>query len=603
MIDLFKIKEDFSFMVKEAEPWTLTQFVMWLDLKLSEFKTKGYMVLDHNVKTKPKWLEEDTITSDIAPPPAPCRNCNSSSSTGHAGHAGRDVGQYYSDIHASQPVHQLNAASRIKDKAQQKSTDESENIRGEVGIIDLSHGEMQNRVNNNNFRQNSNQNSAISQSANLRQIPSQGYLKQKIQTASIQRQEKRARTEVIEIDGSSPTEKMFSSNRQEIGKTSTPIVRRAGQLLQKAKNRQALSTGTAIYTSTTTTLTPTFSSSFSSQSTRTASSNRNFALGAPPVSSFLAPPMSSSAFSVSPVTGSQSLDDIIAETVQAVSGQCRLSTEVPPSSQSFSPEPKLPDSSSVKRQTSFQDTTSSNPLSAPTVFPGLSISPNSFSQMVDGQAVPVALHANIDNISRDLSQVSAPSGSNATEVKMETDLNASISDSFSTDAATLQTSLLDTSTDSSLSFQDTSHTSHGPVEPGGVPRPGLIDTETAKAYQMVELVTGSGVYVYDKTISQAFKVGTERDTGTYSGEKMARYLLNVFWSRKDLVGATLSKAGRGKKILNQQIIEAILVFCTSYGRHSRPKVRKAVCDYICIATWRAKQKLLKNSKTYHEKQF
>ena len=45
MIDLFKIKEDFSFLVKEAEPWTLTQFVMWLDLKLSEFKTKGYMIL------------------------------------------------------------------------------------------------------------------------------------------------------------------------------------------------------------------------------------------------------------------------------------------------------------------------------------------------------------------------------------------------------------------------------------------------------------------------------------------------------------------------------------------------------------------------------
>lgn len=590
MIDLFKIKEDFSFMVKEAEPWTLTQFVMWLDLKLSEFKTKGYMVLDHNVKTKPKWLEEDTITSDIAPPPAPCRNCHSSSSTG------RDVGQYYSDIHASQPVHQLNAASRIKDKAQQKSTDESENIRGEVGIIDLSHGEMQNRVNNNNFRQNSNQNSAISQSANLRQIPSQGYLKQRSlsnPSVSIPRQEKRARTEVIEIDGSSPTEKMFSSNRQEIGKTSTPIVRRAGQLLQKAKNRQALSTGTAIYTSTTTTLTPTFSSSFSSQSTRTASSNRNFALGAPPVSSYLAPPMSSSAFSVSPVTGSQSLDDIIAETVQAVSGQCILSTEVPPSSQSFSIEQKLPDSSSVKHQTSFQDTNSSNQLSSQTVFPGMSISPNSFSQMVDGQAVPVALHANIDNISRDLSQVSAPSGSNATEVKMETDLNASTSDSFSTDAATLPSSLLDTSTDSSISFQDTSHTSQGPVEPGGVPRPGLIETETAKAYQMVELVTGSGVYVYDKTISQAFKVGTERDSGTYSGEKMARYLLNVFWSRKDLVGATLSKAGRGKKILNQQIIEAILDFCSVNSRHSRGKVRHCIATSITSATCQAKQKIKK----------
>jgi hypothetical protein len=45
MIDLCRIKEDFSVLVKEAQPWTLTQFVMWLDLKLSEFKIKGYMVL------------------------------------------------------------------------------------------------------------------------------------------------------------------------------------------------------------------------------------------------------------------------------------------------------------------------------------------------------------------------------------------------------------------------------------------------------------------------------------------------------------------------------------------------------------------------------
>jgi hypothetical protein len=51
---------------------------------------------------------------------------------------------------------------------------------------------------------------------------------------------------------------------------------------------------------------------------------------------------------------------------------------------------------------------------------------------------------------------------------------------------------------------------------------------------MVELINGSGVYVFEKTISQAFKVGTEHQTGTYSGEKMARYLLNVFWSRKEL---------------------------------------------------------------------
>lgn len=78
--------------------------------------------------------------------------------------------------------------------------------------------------------------------------------------------------------------------------------------------------------------------------------------------------------------------------------------------------------------------------------------------------------------------------------------------------------------------------------------------------QMVELVNGSGVYVYEKTVAQTFNVGSESQTGTYNGEKMARFLLNVFWTRKELIGATLSKSGklRGKKILNQQIIEAIL---------------------------------------------
>ena len=100
--------------------------------------------------------------------------------------------------------------------------------------------------------------------------------------------------------------------------------------------------------------------------------------------------------------------------------------------------------------------------------------------------------------------------------------------------------------------------------------------------------------MYDKTISQAFKVGAERETGTYSGEKMARYLLNVFWSRKDLVGATLSKAGRGKKILNQQIIEAILDFCEGNSHHARTKARTAMNNSITSITWHAKQRMKMN---------
>ena len=59
MIDLCKIKEDFSGLVKEAQPWTLTQFVMWLDLKLSEFKIKGYMVLGMLIALKKGYEDEN----------------------------------------------------------------------------------------------------------------------------------------------------------------------------------------------------------------------------------------------------------------------------------------------------------------------------------------------------------------------------------------------------------------------------------------------------------------------------------------------------------------------------------------------------------------
>ncbi|KAJ8307159.1 hypothetical protein KUTeg_015243 [Tegillarca granosa] len=79
MIDLWKVKENFSSLVVETEPWTLAQFVMWLDLKISEYKIKGFMVLDHNNTTKPRWMSPDTDTdpeTDIAPQPPPCRKCD-----------------------------------------------------------------------------------------------------------------------------------------------------------------------------------------------------------------------------------------------------------------------------------------------------------------------------------------------------------------------------------------------------------------------------------------------------------------------------------------------------------------------------------------------
>ncbi|GAB1611132.1 probable serine/threonine-protein kinase DDB_G0282963 [Argonauta hians] len=46
-LDLHTVKEDFADMVQKVQPWTLSQFVMWLDLKVAEYKVHGYMILDY----------------------------------------------------------------------------------------------------------------------------------------------------------------------------------------------------------------------------------------------------------------------------------------------------------------------------------------------------------------------------------------------------------------------------------------------------------------------------------------------------------------------------------------------------------------------------
>ncbi|CAC5395638.1 unnamed protein product [Mytilus coruscus] len=44
--DLVDVKQLFSNMMKRVQPWILSHFIMWLDLKIAEYKVLGYMVLD-----------------------------------------------------------------------------------------------------------------------------------------------------------------------------------------------------------------------------------------------------------------------------------------------------------------------------------------------------------------------------------------------------------------------------------------------------------------------------------------------------------------------------------------------------------------------------
>ncbi|XP_060086290.1 dentin sialophosphoprotein-like isoform X7 [Ylistrum balloti] len=128
------------------------------------------------------------------------------------------------------------------------------------------------------------------------------------------------------------------------------------------------------------------------------------------------------------------------------------------------------------------------------------------------------------------------------------------------------------------------------------PRPGIIDAETAKSFQMVELVPSSGVYLYQDQLVDALKTGLEQDqTLERSGEKMARYLLGVFYTSRQLIGTTLSCGTSSKRLLNPVVTESIITFCLLHGRHKRGPVKTAMASKISAATFKAKHAI-----AYHD---
>lgn len=69
MLDLGIVKKDFTSLMGNIHPWMLSHFVMWLDIKVAEYKVYGHMVLDDTPNDTPKWLrgqksQEETDTSN-----------------------------------------------------------------------------------------------------------------------------------------------------------------------------------------------------------------------------------------------------------------------------------------------------------------------------------------------------------------------------------------------------------------------------------------------------------------------------------------------------------------------------------------------------------
>lgn len=366
----------------------------------SDIKYKiPFSLPDHHTKTKPKWIAEEDTTSDVAPIPATCRQCKKPTNDG----------TFYSDLQASPASHRT-----VSREPNLQQMDESESVRGEVGIIDLSHAENGRRNNSTRIRH---QDTEILRPKNYQSSSN----RDKPTNAIVDRDKLRQET-VIEIDPSSPTEKMFITST-DINKTSTPVSSRPSQ---KSKNRPPppLALGTAIYTQASSSTTPTFSSSYISSIPRISApslSNRKYALGAPPL----------------PVSISSSLDEMIAQAAQfneinnqsladvakRNQSQINIDTHQQPSNQEVEQHPvQTSFDEHHPVQTSF---TKQQPVKT-------SLSEqNIYSQTsTSSSAVPVALHANIDNISRDISQSSAHSSTDTLEIKIESEVDNSISDSF-----------------------------------------------------------------------------------------------------------------------------------------------------------------------------
>ncbi|XP_060080855.1 uncharacterized protein LOC132560210 [Ylistrum balloti] len=134
--------------------------------------------------------------------------------------------------------------------------------------------------------------------------------------------------------------------------------------------------------------------------------------------------------------------------------------------------------------------------------------------------------------------------------------------------------------------------------PSSLPRRGYVDPEIAAKCQMVELVPGSKVYVYQSDKDMAMKHGVDRRMSAQQGQtvrdgtKMARYVMSLFWSEKELIGRTITPTPRNKELvpLDINLLSTILDFCISVSSNTRAQVKEALRNKVTAANTRAKFK-------------
>ncbi|XP_062593936.1 uncharacterized protein LOC134255432 isoform X3 [Saccostrea cucullata] len=116
-----------------------------------------------------------------------------------------------------------------------------------------------------------------------------------------------------------------------------------------------------------------------------------------------------------------------------------------------------------------------------------------------------------------------------------------------------------------------------------MPRPGVWDVNEARNYGMVELAPNTSVCLYQKQYEIAMnKIKFNEKTQSRDGTPAARYLLSTFYSKSELVNATIRNTDsdcnvyQGYVPLNKSIIYAIEVFCFQHSDSTMAETHSAL---------------------------
>ncbi|KAJ8317209.1 hypothetical protein KUTeg_005113 [Tegillarca granosa] len=99
----------------------------------------------------------------------------------------------------------------------------------------------------------------------------------------------------------------------------------------------------------------------------------------------------------------------------------------------------------------------------------------------------------------------------------------------------------------------------------GYPRAGRVPKEIAENHSMMELMPGSGIYVYPKDV----RVLSKKNSGT----GMARYLMSVFYTNEELVRRGNLTGANGKEGLDKSILKTIIDYAVIKGRDVESNVK------------------------------